>query len=64
MVTISNYIKTINNQEVSIREVHVRFLESNSTKLSQPYLLYTVKYLVNETDNWRITLKGMLIFPL
>ncbi len=63
MVTISNYTKTINNQELSIREMYVRFLESNATKLSQPYLLYTVKNLVNET-NIRNFVLGMLIFSL
>jgi len=64
MVSITNYTKTINNQEVSIREINVRFLESNAIELSQPYLLYTVTNSANETNLINIILSGMLIFPL
>ncbi len=63
MITSSSYIKTINNQEHLIMEIHVRFLESNAIKFSQPYLLYTVKNSVNKTNIWNYII-GILIFPL
>ncbi len=52
IVATFNY--TIADLSINIYEVYVTFLEFNATKLSKPYLLYTVKYLTNETVTFEL----------
>ncbi len=52
IVATFNY--TIADLSINIYEVYVSFLEFNATKLSKPYLLYTAKYLTNETFTFEL----------
>ena len=50
---VANFNYTIADLSINIYEVYVSFLEFNATKLSKPYLLYTSKYLTNETFTFK-----------